>query len=93
MNATRVTKAATAIRSGDVLTFTQGDTVRVIRITDLARRRGPATEAQTLYDDLTPAPEPDAPKPERVGPRPTKKARRDIDAWRDEAHGDGGADD
>ena len=39
---------------GQVLTFTQGSRVRVVRIKALASRRGPASEAALLFDDLTP---------------------------------------
>lgn len=81
MNGVKVTKNATQISAGDVLTFPQGRQVRVVKIEALAKRRGPATEAQTLYTDLTPEAEPTAP---RIGPRPTKKDRRDMDAFRDE---------
>ncbi|GAB5448330.1 MAG: hypothetical protein Gyms2KO_32030 [Gymnodinialimonas sp.] len=81
VNAAKVTKTATQISAGDVLTFAQGRQIRVIRIEALAKRRGPATEAQTLYTDLTPEAEPTAP---RVGPRPTKKDRRDMEAFRDD---------
>ncbi len=88
VNAARVVKPATGVGQGDVLTFPQGDRIRVIRIVSLATRRGPAPEAQALYDDLTPAPEPGHPDgATRVGPRPTKKARRDMDAIRDDADG------
>ncbi len=80
MNAVRVTKPASAIGAGDVLTFPQGGRIRVVRIVALGLRRGPATEAQTLYEDLTP---PDEQQPERTGPRPTKRDRRALDALRD----------
>ena len=40
---------------GQVLTFIQGDRVRVIKIMALGSRRGPASEASLLYEDLTPA--------------------------------------
>lgn len=69
---------------GDVLTFAQARTIRVVRIEALTNRRGPAAEAQTLYTDMTPEAEPAAP---RVGPRPTKKDRRDMDAFRDDDDG------
>ncbi len=88
MNATRVTKPASPIGPGDVLTFAQGSQIRVIRIVALATRRGPAPEAQALYDDLTPPPAPEAPNAERTGPRPTKKDRRALDAIRGEGEGD-----
>lgn len=40
------------VRVGDVLTFPQGRSVRVVRVLGLARRRGPAVEAQALYDEI-----------------------------------------
>jgi hypothetical protein len=77
VNGTRASKPATSVGPGDVLTFAQARAIRVIRIVGVGVRRGPATEAQALYDDLDPPG--DAPRPEpapRAGPRPTKKARR-----------------
>jgi ribosome-associated heat shock protein Hsp15 len=74
VNAERVTKPACAVAVGDTLTFPQGRAVRVVRIAALGSRRGPAAEAQALYEDLAP-PEPPAP---RTGPRPTKKDRRKL---------------
>ncbi len=86
VNAQRVTKPATAIKIGDGLTFPQGDEVRIIEIVALGVRRGPASEAQALYSDLAPKPDPSetGPKPyiERGGARPTKKDRRAMDAIR-----------
>lgn len=58
VNGTRVVKAAQLVGPGDVLTFPQARSVRVVRIIAPGQRRGPAPEAQALYDDLTPAPEP-----------------------------------
>ena len=37
---------------GDVLTLSAGGTVRVIRVVALAQRRGPASEARLLYEDI-----------------------------------------
>ena len=76
------------IRPGHVLTFAKGDDIRVIRIVALASRRGPATEARLLYEDLAP-PEPRATsqqaalrpfedRPTGSG-RPTKRERRLTD--------------
>jgi ribosome-associated heat shock protein Hsp15 len=48
----KVTKAHAAIRPGHVLTFPQARDIRVVRVIALGTRRGPAVEAQTLYDDL-----------------------------------------
>lgn len=83
VNSERVKKPSTSIKLGDGLSFMQGTTLRIVRIEALGTRRGPATEAQALYEDLTPAPEiNDQPSHERVGIRPTKKDRRAIDAIR-----------
>ena len=57
LGGTPVTKAHSRVKIGDVLTFPQGGTIRVIRILALGERRGPAAEARLLYEDLTP-PEP-----------------------------------
>ena len=81
INAERVKKPATSVKPGDGLSFMQGTTLRIIKIEALGTRRGPATEAQALYQDLTPAPDIAASAlHERVGIRPTKKDRRAIDA-------------
>ncbi len=83
VNAERVTKPASNVQPGDVLTFPQARTVRVVRILALGQRRGPASEAQTLYEDIAPAqasqPRPvPAPRYEGKG-RPTKKDRRALE--------------
>ncbi len=54
VNGQPVKKPAAAIGPGDVLTLVQGDRVRVLRVTGLPERRGPATEAQELYEDANP---------------------------------------
>ena len=41
------------VRVGDVLTFTRGPLVQVIRIETLPYRRGPAPEARACYTDLS----------------------------------------
>jgi ribosome-associated heat shock protein Hsp15 len=81
VNSARVSKSSTAVKAGDTLTFVQGRQVRVVRLKDIAKRRGPATEAQALYEDLSPPAE--GPPPPRVGARPTKKDRRILDGLRD----------
>ncbi|MFN3231834.1 MAG: RNA-binding S4 domain-containing protein [Alphaproteobacteria bacterium] len=52
LNRQRISKASTPLRSGDVLTFSQGKQIRIIEIKQLGTRRGPAAEARTLYFDL-----------------------------------------
>jgi len=80
VNGERAVKPAQAVGPGDVLTFPQGRQVRVVRIVALGERRGPAPEAQALYEDLTEVKEdnPDTPKYEGKG-RPTKRDRRRLD--------------
>ena len=79
---------------GQVLTFSQGPHVRVIRIEEIGQRRGPALEAERLYTDLDP---PDAWKrdkearPQNIrfenrltgSGRPTKKDRRQTTRLKD----------
>ncbi|MEM9580172.1 MAG: RNA-binding S4 domain-containing protein [Pseudomonadota bacterium] len=77
VNSEKVLKASAPVKPGDVLTFPQGNHIRVIQIDALGTRRGPATEAQTLYTDLSP-PQPrdlGKPIPDRGG-RPSKAERR-----------------
>jgi len=76
------------IRPGQVLTFPKGEDIRVIRILALSARRGPASVARLLYDDLAP-PAPRSSAQDRSPPpfeqrargtgRPTKRERRQID--------------
>ncbi len=74
---------------GQILTFTQGNRVRVIKIMALGNRRGPASEASLLYEDLTPVRDVSSttasPKQPEFGARskgsgrPTKLERRATD--------------
>jgi ribosome-associated heat shock protein Hsp15 len=52
LNGQHVSKPGAQVAAGDVLTFPQGDRIRVVRILALGLRRGPAAEAQALYQDL-----------------------------------------
>ncbi|MCF6272801.1 MAG: RNA-binding S4 domain-containing protein [Rhodobacteraceae bacterium] len=79
INSARVKKPATLVRPGDGLSFMQGRELRIVRISALGQRRGPASEAAMLYHDLTPVPDIPAVAAGRVGIRPTKKDRRAID--------------
>lgn len=80
VDGTLVSKPSRTIAPGVVLTFPKADEVRIIKVVALGTRRGPAPEAQALYEDLTPAREPRIdPLEHRVGGRPTKKDRRDMD--------------
>ncbi len=86
INGNRCEKPSADVKSGDMLTFTAGDRVRVIKVIAGGTRRGPAPEAQLLYEDLTPPPEARAPEAappgmrDRGEGRPTKRDRRAIAA-------------
>ena len=88
LNGASVAKPARNVEPGDVLTFSQGDDVRVIRILALGERRGPAPEARALYEDLSPPEkrekDPAAPKVD-AGGRPTKRQRREFEKSRSRA--------
>jgi len=80
VDGTLVSKPSRTVAPGMVLTFPKADEVRVIKVLALGERRGPAPEAQALYEDLTPQrPPKDIAIEQRVGGRPTKKDRRDMD--------------
>ena len=91
VNGSLIKKAHQSVTPGDVLTFSVGPNIRVIKIIKLGNRRGPAKEAQALYEDLQPidqiakkidstlAPEPA--KRERGSGRPTKVQRRAIERF------------
>ncbi len=52
LNGQHCLKPGHAVQPGDVLTFVQGARIRVIRVQALGQRRGPAGEAERLYQDL-----------------------------------------
>ena len=86
VNGERALKLARPLRPGDVVTGAVGGRLFVVRVVGEAERRGPASAARLLYEDLTPKPSPglkDASSSvARGGPRPTKRARRRLDAMR-----------
>ena len=54
INREKVAKPSQTVRIGDVVTLTVAHRVRVLEVAALGTRRGPATEAATLFIDLTP---------------------------------------
>ena len=85
-----VTKAHHTVRPGQVLTFVQGNHVRVVRVVALAKWRGPAPEAQAMYEDLDPPRletrlprAPGVAERARGAGRPTKRDRRALDKLTD----------
>lgn len=84
----RVTGPDYRVSTGMVLTMTVHERLRILKILDTGERRGPATEAALLYEDLTPEmpPQPKSfrpavPKREPGAGRPTKKERRETDRF------------
>ena len=84
VNRERNDSASRPIRVGDVLTVALESGVRVLKVAALGDRRGPAPEARLLYEDLSPPPEPGLVETAgaRAGPRPEKRDRRRLDAFR-----------
>ena len=85
----KIDQAAHGVKPGDVLTISLERRIMVCRVLLPGTRRGPAEEARTLYEDLSPAPAPAAQQPaadaarEPGSGRPTKRERREIDRLRD----------
>lgn len=88
VNSERTDRSDLKVGAGDVLTMQLHNRITVWRIIDCGTRRGPAPEAQSLYEDLSPPPLPraelspyDAAIAQRGdgAGRPTKKERRDTD--------------
>ncbi|MGF1562830.1 MAG: RNA-binding S4 domain-containing protein [Geminicoccaceae bacterium] len=53
VNSQVVTKAHYKLRPGDVLTFPQAETIRVVRVLALPGRRGSSALAHGCYEDLS----------------------------------------
>ena len=80
-----VVKPHFKVKVGDVLTFPQARHIRVIKVLALAKRRGPASEAQGLYEDLKP-PDDEGRLP-RGTPSPTSAASLGNTGLRDPGAG------
>jgi len=76
INGAPTQKAHYAVKMGDVLTFPLGRHIRVIKVLAIGVRRGPASEAQTLYEDLDP-------------PRPTAATEAAAPPFEDRTRGTG----
>ena len=88
VNREKIEQASFLIKPGDVLTIALERRVLVFRILACGLRRGPATEARLLYEDITPKPvavseaKAIAAQREPGAGRPTKRDRRKIDQFR-----------
>ena len=54
LNGDIITKPHRAASVGSILTFPKAKNIRVIKIVKLGQRRGPAPEAISLYEDISP---------------------------------------
>ncbi len=87
INGVPITKSHQTVQAGDVLTFPQAHDIRVIKVLEIGKRRGPANEAQALYKDLEPPQQKSASSKKELSSalrepgagRPTKADRRAID--------------
>ena len=88
----QVAKASRELHEGDVLEFRQAQSLRTIVVRALTRQRGPAPEAQALYEETPASVERRAAeaaerrlRPEPAASidhgRPTKRNRRDLADW------------
>ncbi len=93
LNGERTSSPSTNLKPQDVLTITLDRRILVYRIISTGVRRGPASEAQLLYEDLSPPvirsnpldrPASQAVREEGAG-RPTKRERRILSKFRSEA--------
>ena len=93
VNQEKISSPSRAVSPGDVFTVTLGRQIKVLKVLELGSRRGPASEAQQLYEDLSPPPpkKDNTPRPARQAVReegagrPTKKQRREISRFRSRA--------
>ncbi|TPL05901.1 MULTISPECIES: RNA-binding S4 domain-containing protein [unclassified Mesorhizobium] len=87
INRDKAAQASDLVKPGDVLTITLDQRIFVWKVLGAGVRRGPAEEARTLYEDMSPPP---APKGEALpdaipalreagSGRPTKRERRQTD--------------
>jgi ribosome-associated heat shock protein Hsp15 len=60
VNRERISKVSYAVKPDDVLTLVLGGRARVVKVLGEAERRGSASLAGQLYQEITPAEKPDA---------------------------------
>jgi len=88
VNREKIDQASFLVKPADVLTISLERRILVLKILGCGSRRGPAPEAQLLFEDITPKPT-EASKAETVlaerepgSGRPTKRDRRKTDQFR-----------
>tara|TARA_B100000401_G_C52239628_1_gene454454 strand:+ start:149 stop:532 length:384 start_codon:yes stop_codon:yes gene_type:complete len=86
VNSDKIIKPASKVKINDVLTINHVNMVRIIQVQSLGFRRGPASEAQQLYNELSGEVTGSSNKKyvfeksiKEINKRPTKKDRRILD--------------
>jgi ribosome-associated heat shock protein Hsp15 len=86
INSNKITKPAAKVKTHDVLTLNYVNEIRLIQVQSLGSRRGPASEAQSLYIELTESRNETSNVKSTIeklkkdsNKRPTKKDRRLLD--------------
>jgi ribosome-associated heat shock protein Hsp15 len=88
LNGTRVGASSQPVRAGDVVTVALDRSVRILKVTGFAERRGDADAARLLCEDITPISPPRDTEPATAerdpgSGRPTKQERRVLDRLMD----------
>ena len=90
LNGNLCKKSSSVVSPGDILTYIRVDDIYIAKVLDIGTRRGPAPEAQLLYEDLTPPKVIHKDQPREMSiirekglGRPTKADRRAIDRLMD----------
>ncbi len=91
-------KPSKEVAAGDIVEITLGQTQWTVTVLKVSDRRGPATEAQLLYEESDESRERRmreaaqrrmaAPLGAELGARPTKRDRRRIEAFRERTRGE-----
>jgi ribosome-associated heat shock protein Hsp15 len=87
INKDKIDQPSQVVKPGDVLTITLDRRILVYKVLSGGTRRGPAEEARTLYEDISPPlpPKGDVSRLEGLSKRdagsgrPTKRERRQVD--------------
>ena len=79
VNGAKIGQASHEVKPGDVLTVTLERRVLVYKVVDCGARRGPAPEAQLLYEDLSPPSPVEARQRARQGRRKARGRRGTAD--------------
>ncbi|MEO0545167.1 MAG: RNA-binding S4 domain-containing protein [Pseudomonadota bacterium] len=93
INGEKADSASKSVKFDDVVTVTLDRRIIVYKVLDCGQRRGPAKEAQLLYEDLSPpiikkttnTLDRLSPKREPGSGRPTKRERRALDKWKSDS--------